>query len=180
MATYPTYPTYTAAKRATATDANNFANGIKLGWSPPQCMAYRTTVGSVNSATTTLIALTAEDYDNDGMHDVAVNTSRIIAQTAGHYQIDACISWAANTTGYRGIIVRLNAAGSAAGGTLLQSNYYPTPGSSQAATSWASLPYRFNSGDYVEMFGVQNSGGALGLDITTIYSTFMALRRIGD
>lgn len=113
------------------------------------------------SATWIPIPFDVDYYNNFGMHDTAVNNTRITALAGGMYRIGGQVTWAANATGIRGLSVYLN-------GTTFMAV--------QALTATATVihlnlmtEFILNVGDYVELQGYQDSGG--NLNVLSVAST---------
>lgn len=165
MATVPVPRTWTTGETVTAT-IMNATTGVKGALdfilSPPRCSVYQTaTTSMATSGSSQLILFDTEAYDTDTMHSTSSNTSRITATTTGLYLVTASLGFAANATGYRVAQLRKNSAGAVGSGTKVAIEAVPSTGAS-APTSVAFAVYvQLTAGDYVEMFGFQNSGGAL-------------------
>lgn len=161
----PSIPYVTAGGRALATYINAIVDYLNYLMNKPGCQVYRTVAGTLATATWSgAVGLDAEDYDRDNMHNPSANNSRITIVTPGRYRFTARHSWAANSTGTRTIMMRINSAGSDSGGTELCRG--TTAGSavlytSQDCTGTANL----GIGDYVEYFVWQNSGGTLAYQV---------------
>jgi hypothetical protein len=109
------------------------------------------------NGTSTLLTLNSETYDTDNMHDTATFNSRIVCNTAGLFEFDWLISVPAVAYTNLDLNIRLNAAGSSAGGSSLRTQPY-----SDGTRGVTTIAFRFcrfmNSGDYVEAFVNQSSG----------------------
>lgn len=142
------------------------------------CIAYPSAAQS-HTATGTfqVIALDGEEDDTGTMHDTVTNNSRIVAPSAGVYMITAQCSFFSNTVGERALTVRLNAAGSGAGGSPI---LFWDGTSLDAGTIVANLsrPRRLVAGDYIEMFGYQASGGNLAYNVGA-YQSWLSLTKVG-
>lgn len=148
-----------------ATLNSQLRDAVNFALTTPRCCAVKSIGSSQNitTATYTVLGLDAEQYDTDGMHAPSVNNSRVYAQTPGWYQITARCSFQTSATGNRrGVAVRLNAAGSWSGGTFL-SDMYASPMTGIWTGVTATFSYQLSAGDYVEMFGYQDSGGTIGV-----------------
>jgi hypothetical protein len=64
---------------------------------PPQCSVRASTPQTIADNTLTILTAETESYDTDAMHSTITNTSRITAQTAGRYSVEACVNWATGT-----------------------------------------------------------------------------------
>lgn len=173
MATVPSEDTAVVGGKITAAygnadlrDAINFlASGM------PRVSVSHSAAHSHTSGTSLLLAWDTEAYDTDVMHDTATLNSRLVAKTAGTYQVTARQAFAANATGIRSLDVRKNAAGSAAGGTRV--GYDSQTPVSGAVTSVAVIcDVVLAANDYLEAFGFQTSGGALSDDATAGLTVF--------
>ena len=100
------------------------------------------------------------------MHDTVTNTSRLTvpAGGAGLFAIGGCIEFAANSTGRRGIQIRLN------GTTVIVREETNNIGASNDHPCTIYTEYQLAAGDYVELMGYQNSGGSLNMLATSAYS----------
>jgi hypothetical protein len=146
----------------TAADMNRALAG---GPERPLCIVTNTVVQSVlNNSVTTPLTWDTEVKDTHGWHSTSSNTSRITPLRAGWVEVKALIHWAGNATGRRSTLAKKN------GGTA---NY----GEIKAATSASGVStvlvreYEVNgSTDYLEIFGFQDSGGALNTaDVVNTY-----------
>lgn len=80
---------------------------------PKSVQAYNSLPQSIASGTLTALLFNVEQWDNDGMHSLAVNTERITFQTAGKYLISFAGAFQpqSGSTGvesYRIVIIRKN------------------------------------------------------------------------
>lgn len=130
-----------------------------LGNDAPYCRLHRTTTQSLNSGAGTAIAFDSELLDQGGMHSTSSNTERITvpAGMGGVYAIGGCIEWATNATGTRYTVIRLNGSGE------LDRSQVPVNSASFGTDTTVTTIYRLAAGDYVELVGFQNSGGALNV-----------------
>ncbi len=99
------------------------------------------------------IAWDTVDYDEGDIVDLAAQATRATIRTPGIYVMNAKIQWAGNGTGARGISIRKNGATEIA--------FADAIGSAIASSTAVALRHRFAQGDYVEVLGVQSSGGNL-------------------
>jgi hypothetical protein len=171
--------TYAAAEILNATIGNTeWRDGPNFLLNPPHAYAYRTSLVSVAHATWTRVDLVSELYDWSvaAMHSTSTFQSRVIAPETGLYQVTAGIRWEANVTGVRIIEVQKNSAG--------VYNIANRVAVRQQITTWSAPAFQglsqdepMNAGDYVELFGEQESGAALnGFGGNSPKETFLALR----
>lgn len=103
------------------------------------------------------VLLDTEDYDTDGGHSTATNTSRYVGKTEGFYNVSGVTALAANATGQRLAAIGLNGA--------------PLPGVAGGPVASAVTGLRVNVGhrvvflngstDYLELMAFQDCGGTL-------------------
>ena len=168
MGTIPTIASFVAGTELTAADLNAVKDAVDFWAQTPRCSVYANAATSVsNSASAwTVVAFAAETFDivqsgDSPSHDNATNNSRIYIRTSGKYEVAGQLQFVLNATGYRAVQVRLNAAGSGTGGTQLAYNALDGSSTSVVSVAVPSVEYALTAGDYIEMFGQQNSGGAL-------------------
>ena len=112
---------------------------------------------SIPNATETVLTFDTETFDTDAYHDNSTNSGRLTVPVgkAGYYSIYFAIQWDVNATGDREVSLYIN--GTATG----------LCGSNQAgdATIYTFLTgtttYYLAEGDYVQLTGYQDRGGAL-------------------
>lgn len=133
---------------------------------PPLARLRQTVLQSINTSTFTAITFTTEDVDTDvngvGGHSTSITTSRYTANQAGWYQLSGAVGYAANATGRRLAAFYVN-------GTILNGSQVAL---AATAANDAAIPARtmvafLNVGDYAELYGYQESGGALNTFVTT-------------
>lgn len=135
----------------------------------PYFHGNNTTAQSLANATWTSILLQTEVFDTHNGHSTTTNTSRYTAVVSGVYQVTGVVGFAANFTGTRGARI-------AKGGIALQSG-----GVFVAAGRGAVTPTVFvalNIGEYVEVQGWQDSGGALSTAGNADVGSGMTLRML--
>jgi hypothetical protein len=163
MATVPVEITWVTGQVVTAAQLNaNLRDAINFLISPPLAILRQTVAGSFTSATWTQVSFDTEDIDRDSGHSTVTNTSRYTAQTAGYYLCAGKISFASNATGRRW--TRWDVNGSEINATRL--GFAPSNGDVSeipACSRWIFL----NVGDFVELKGYQDSGGALNTVVTS-------------
>lgn len=135
----------------------------------PICIVRNSAVQSVaNNSVATALTWNTEDEDGDGWHSTSSNTSRITPLKAGWIQVTAVIHWAGNATGRRATLFKLNGAGTGYGEIKAAT-------SASSVSTIAVREYEVNgTTDYLEVFGFQDSGGALNTADTA--NTFFSAR----
>lgn len=148
------------------------ATGLK--WATPSstptfvgCALYMDVNQSLTNNTVTNLNWGAEEFDTDAFHSTSSNTSRITIPSgkAGKYLFAWGISYLANATGIRETALRKN-------GTSI--SYQDFPVSSNASETNMTATYIANAavGDYFELAGYQNTGGALDVRSGSIRTFF--------
>jgi hypothetical protein len=169
MATVPATQTWLAGEKVTAAKLIAATKTpLDFLMNPPRCaVAYKAgdiSGDTIATSTATLIPFGSEDWDTDSMHSTTTNTSRLVFNTVGLYQVTAFARFAFNATGYRQLNVRLNAGGNSGAGSTLTT--FAQPAAPTTATS-ISRTFDLNvttAGDYIELFLTQSSGGNLVVD----------------
>jgi hypothetical protein len=138
---------------------------------PPGCQVRRTTVQSIPNTTPTAVSFDAEDLDNDTMHDPASNPTRITCNTPGRYLISGIYGCDPNATGQRELRIVKNATGTSISGARVITKPDGTIGSVVVSPT---MEVSLVAGDFLEMYIVQTSGGAL--NTTAINGVFPILR----
>jgi hypothetical protein len=137
---------------------------------PPRFRGYASTAQSISDATWTALTIDTEVYDSDGGHSTTTNTSRYTVQVAGTYLITGTAAFAANATGNRAVRLAVN-------GTAIIGSFDKTlPATATHSSSRLSVAQAVCAvGDYIEVYGYQNSGAALntstGTDVAPSLST---------
>lgn len=162
MATLPVVPTLAVGDLLTAARWQTVVDLMTFLENPPRATVWRSTSQSIPNATSTLVTWDTEDEDTDSMHSTVTNTSRLVCNTAGALLVTASARFASGAGNFL-IDVRKNAAGSATGGTSVLANSFPLASvTGNGGTVTKRIP-GFIVTDYVEMFVLQNTGGALNL-----------------
>lgn len=184
MGIAPAFPTYAAGEIPSASKLNQMKTWADFIDAPPQVFAYQSSASNLTNNAYTLVPFDAELFDivqavdaATPMHDVATLNSRLVFRTAGKYEISGQLTVTANTTGARNVNVRMNAAGSNVGGTSLYTGTTAPVTGTVTAVPIPQLVLPFGIGDYVELFGFQNSGGTLAT-INGQNNTFLRVKRV--
>jgi hypothetical protein len=132
----------------------------------PSAMLRQATNQSIANNTWTAITFGVEDWDDDpdgtGGHSTSSNTSRYTARYPGVYLLGGGVGWAASSAGVRG--TRWAKNGTALNGS---STLEPPTASGTAYYAARAIKVELDEGDYVELFGFQNSGGSLNTTVAT-------------
>jgi hypothetical protein len=130
---------------------------------------------NISCATGTGVTLTfdSERYDTDTIHSTSSNTSRLTATTAGKYHITGQVMFANNTTGARGLVIKLNNT------TELAHVRMPTVGGTDVSIVNISTTYDLAATDYVELLAYQTSGGNLNVVASGNFSPEFMMHKVG-
>lgn len=124
------------------------------------CLAKKTSAQTISNSLSTIITLSAAEYDEDGSIWSAGNPSRLTVPTGyTKARLAASIGWAINSTGQRVTAITKN------GSSYVGIPHLTTPANTIAGQAtyvpicspWLDV----SGGDYFEMTGVQTSGGNL-------------------
>ena len=137
------------------------------------CRVYHSTTQSLSDDVLTTISLNSEQFDTDTMHDTVTNNERITIKTAGKYLIVGEISFSANATGMRLLILRFNDGGTEDTVALDRSNAIINDNQTSLLVV-AILDMAVN--DYVFLRARQDSGAALDVDGGQDDIMFQAIR----
>ena len=136
----------------------------------PTAVVYRSAALNLASTTVVPIPMDVEEYITDaGMHSTVTNSTRVYAPATGTYELDALLAMANNAAGSAWLSVRKNAGGVETSGTAVTGRVACTQnvGSSLQRVASASVTVQLNAGDYVELFGFQNSASTVALGTGT-------------
>lgn len=158
--------------RGAQKDMTGLSALLDLLWVPPAARVYHNAAQSIPNATWTALAFNSERFDNNSIHDVTTNNSRLTCNTAGLYLISGHIQYATSTAGtYRQLGILLNGATQLAMVLI-------SPPNALAKMSVATV-YQLAAGDYVELTTSQDSGGALDVTVAANYSPEFMMVRVG-
>lgn len=168
--------TWVAGEYPTAAQMNaELRDSVNFLANPPAVRAYHNVNQSAANGVRIVLALNSERYKTSGyptMHDNVTNNSRITIVVAGIYTVIGNLEWAGvNATGVRQAEIRLN------GATHLAITSVPAASSVQPLT--VATTYKLGIGDYVELTGFQNSGGALNVNSGGNWSPELAVTWLG-
>ena len=145
--------------------------GLPTGlYEDAQVSAYRdnTAFSFTTSGTIYAVPLNQESYDTHSFHSTTTNPERFTCTKAGTYLITGQVSFAANATGNRDALVRVN-------GTDYVGQMRLQAASSGSTSVPVTAIVKLNVGDYVELCGRQYSGGSLGTYYANTISNYMTM-----
>jgi hypothetical protein len=138
---------------------------------PPACSTFHTAAVSVPTSTFTVFNANSETFDNDSMHSTVSSTSRLTCQTPGRYLCFARHNWSANANGSRAMQYRINGVNPGSTAQQLMTVPAATAGvNTQVSSMWTLV---LAAGDYVEIAGWQNTGGALNAVLEEFAAIFL-------
>jgi hypothetical protein len=161
---------------------NGLRDAMRFMLDPPSVILRQTVSQSLPNNAYTALTFTTEDYDNEatasylsgvGMHDPAVNPSRMTCQTAGRYLLTGGCSFVSGT-GRRGLQWTVNGVSVPATQIIFAAG----------STSGQDMPCRvtivsLSVGDYVELRAFQDSGAAMSLGVPSPGGSNATARWIG-
>jgi len=159
------------------------ADGYSLATPPGGSVAettsriFRSTNQVIPNATYTAVIFDSISYDNGGMINLGAQPTRITvpAGASGRYLVGCGCNFVANATGYRQVLVKVNAS--------IVFALVTQPGNQAAVNPDAefalSTMYNLVAGDYVEMLVLQTSGGNLNLQFVSGRSPVFWMALIG-
>lgn len=165
---------YAVGEVLTSSTLNTYvqANLVYLG-TPPSIQVFNTTSTSVANSTNTFLPFNSERFKTSaGMHSNATNNDRLICTVAGKYAITGSIEWQASNAGARGLLIVINTSN-----IVAATNQQAV----QAGVTQQNITtiYALNVNDFVDLYAVQTSGGALLVNNQVNWSPWFAMNWIG-
>lgn len=156
MTAVPTAYTWTVGELQTAAKMNAYLRDLATFLlNRPSARLRHSVTQSLTTSTSTALLLDTEDTDTDGGHSTVTNTSRYTCQTAGTWLAMASVPWTGNATGKRETYFRVNNT------TDYHSVAIDCNRNVTHATATSGL-IPLSVGDYVEIWGYQDTGAGLG------------------
>jgi hypothetical protein len=133
--------------------ANGAVTAAKLG-PLPGASRYSSVPQNILSGIETALSFNTTAYDTDSI--VGPSVTRFTIHTAGVYLLEGSIPWQTNALGRRSIFFKVD-------GTTYTGYQTLTPFATD--TQWQNMSWvtRLAAGDYVELYGYQNSGSTLSI-----------------
>jgi hypothetical protein len=150
------------------------ATGLK--WASPAggssfagVSAYKSAVQSINNSTWSALTFDTENFDTNTFHDNSTNNTRLTIPSGkgGYYSIGGNIVFAGNATGIRAVGIYKN------GSAFVYVSGIPGGVASDIRANFAYV-MSLTAGDYVEVYALQTSGGALNIMPNQSDTTFSA------
>lgn len=121
----------------------------------PVVRVTQSSAQTITNGMHTQLLFDTETFDRYGMHNTSSNTGRLTAVVAGIYRVDAQVSWASGTTGFRHHRIRLNSA------TDIASDWRSPVGSDAA---FLSILYPATVGQWFDVVVAHTQGTDLDTD----------------
>lgn len=124
----------------------------------PSFIVRQTVAQAFLNSTTTVVTFDVEDEDTHSGHSLVSNTSRYTIPIAGVWFFSGSIAYATNAAGTRGVKFLKNAAG--VGG-----RHYMMAAPNGGSDVSTSRHLRAAVNDFIEVAGIQTSGGTLNTSV---------------
>ncbi len=166
--------TWVVGELVTAAIMNTFIrdNQVQLYDGMPAARVFHNANQATATAVPLILTFNSERFDNDTIHDLGVNPSRLTCITAGKYAIFATVQWQQNAVNFREIGIFLN-------GVTLIAVVRDSPRDNQVWPMSVSTLYDFLATDFVEVRVFQDSGGALNIETFGNYSPEFMMVKVG-
>lgn len=158
----PVPRTFNVAEFETAAYLNSVRDALNFLLNVPICNATQSTTQTLSTGVWTALSLDSTVVDSYGGHSNTTNNSRYTAQVAGWHLVSGAACIASNATSWRGIRSEKNAATVTGAATEVAA----ASGSPTTIATPSSIIF-LNVGDYVESYGLQNSGGNLSTNVNS-------------
>lgn len=152
-------------------DATKFLRGDGTWVRAAAARVFHNANQAVTSGTPLVLAFNSERYDNDSIHDLVTNNSRLTCNTAGKYRISANVEIAANATGARIVELLLN-------GSVVIARTAVAATAAVNQSLLVACDYDLVVGNYVEVRVTQDSGGSLNVLVQANWSPEFSMLRV--
>ena len=149
------------AQGAETTTTETSARATSPDRSQVAAAVTRATNQQLTTAVSTAIQFTATETDTGGLVDLAANNTRITFTLSGLWLVSGLVVYAANSTGNRGASCSVFDSGGAAK-TDWQTNVLTATNANTCYVNAGGL-VTVVPGDYMELYGIQRSGGNLNV-----------------
>lgn len=172
MASVPVPHQFAVGEVATADNINTYYSAISFLENPPIATLYQGTLQSIPNNSDTAIQFDNTVVDSYNGHSNSTNNTRYVCQVAGYYSVMGTISYQQNSAGGRLVRIRKN------GSTEIVSSASEQPPSNDfnCVMSTPQIQVFLAVNDYIEVVGLQDSGGSLNTVITTQYACGFQIR----
>jgi hypothetical protein len=128
-------------------------------YKPRAARVYRSTTQSINNITWTALTHDNERWDPDGMFTASSSNINIPSAALGIFMVGGFVSFAANSTGVRGVRILVD------GTTVIAQDVRPTPASPDTCEITINCPWRWTVAGSVRLDVYQSSGGSLNVNV---------------
>jgi hypothetical protein len=128
----------------------------------PMFRSSSVTTPLVNSGVWTAVGFGDHLIDTDGGHNTSVNISRYVCQVPGQYWVKGCVAW--NYSGTGNVSSRFDTALAINGNAMAGTATFQWKQQGFNAATFATGLMRLNVGDYIEVWGRQNTGVQIYFD----------------
>ena len=132
-----------------------WVGGTGAAWGNAGALATESAAQAIGNASWTIVTLSGETVDIDGMHSTSSNTSRLTCVTPGNYSFTGSLVFATNSTGFRALRLIKN------GTTILAYSSCDATAADAWGATVANTCVPMVAGDYIEIQAYQTSGGSL-------------------
>jgi len=143
------------------------------------CYAYSAVTQTNTDGNWAVVALETELWDSSSCHSTDVNNSRVVAPTTGYYLASAGLRWGTSATGYRGIRLEKNSAGTATATNVVIQDNRQNAGASQPTDQSVSVVVSMASADYLELFSAHAVGTSHTMPPTSGKAPFLSIHFLG-
>lgn len=133
---------------------------IQFALNPPAFSGYQSNSQSLGTNSWISLGIDTTDFDNYGGHSNSTNNNRYTAQVAGWYTVNGVYAPNGNASGFRAVRITKNGTP-----VLGHSTYSGAVTSAEPGIVTPTKDVQLAVGDWVEVQGWQNTGGALGTTI---------------
>lgn len=163
---------WTFESKITFEDTVTFESIVSASGQPRVRTYLNTTSQSIADSSEVSILFNADDYDIGSLHDTGINPSRITIGTgnSGAYQFEGQVTFAANATGLRKLLLYKN------GSKVAEVKEF-SPNASEETVLNISFQNQVSAGDYYELKAYQSSGGSLNV-VFGQFKTFLCAMKV--
>lgn len=156
----------------TSFQSNVSISGVTTSTGQPRCKVFINTANqTIANNLNTPLNFTGETYDVGSMHDTGVNPNRITIPGGGGgvYILKAQVTWVANATGRRDILIYKN-------GTEIARHVYLTNSGTVKTVCQIAIDDTAAANDFYECFVYQDSGAGLDVEFGSAKTFFSAIK----
>lgn len=129
---------------------------------------------AIPDITATILTFDSEEHDDNTLHSVALNTSRLTAQVAGTYVITGHVQWALDSFGHRVSILKNGLT------YLARASLNYVLGSEDARVRYMGITTiaKLAATDYVQIEVYHNSGKQVNVEAAAGWSPYFSMTRV--